>query len=200
MKLLLSLLLLVSIGLGNLKAQDLDKVFDDGLTAANNSIFFGANYFLEGALTFGYERNYNERQSYSFWAGVILFEGVPTHAYLGAEMINYYKNNDRLNSGFLVGINYKRYVFDNAGLFGGYEMGFEMRRGVTYGRNSYKLIYIIGYKWQMPNNLGVSISSGVGLQFFNRYKINETEPIDPYDSYEGAGALIPFKLDLVYYF
>ncbi|RLD67768.1 MAG: hypothetical protein DRI84_01505 [Bacteroidetes bacterium] len=200
MKFALSLILIISISISGLNAQELDEVFDDGLSSSDNSFFLGANYLAEGVLTIGYEHSFMDGRAYSVWAGIVLFEGIPTHAYLGDEMINYYSNSDSLTSGFLIGVNYKRYAYDNAGLFGGYELGFEMRRGDTYGRNSYKFLYIIGYKWQLFNSLGISISSGVGIQIFNRYKINETEPINPYDSYSGLGALIPLKIDFVYYF
>ena len=193
--------LIFLLSISTVNAQDLDDVFDDGLTTSDNSIFFGANYFLEGAFTLGYERNIGGRKSYSVWAGVIFDEGIPTHAYLGDEMINYYSNQDNLNSGFLVGTNLKGYLYDNAGLFIGYEAGFEMRRGNTFGRNAYKLVFIVGYNWQFPkNNMGISISSGVGVQFFNRYRIVKLEYVYPTDSYAGFGALIPFKLDLIKYF
>ena len=63
--------------LGNLIAQDLDDVFDDGgLSSVRNNINFSASDIVEGFFTVGYDRYVGQSSSVGIAFGLYLFSSV----------------------------------------------------------------------------------------------------------------------------
>ena len=179
------------------QAQDLDEVFDDGgQSSFKNSVSLRLSSLIEGTPTIQYERFIGENSGLVINAGLSLYEGFPMTVLVSMDIKEFYTRTGFLNRGFLLGLQYRRYLIDHDGFYTAYEAEFQRRHSVDnlYKDNRFTLTFLYGFKWVIKDAYCITLSTGLGVIYYNR---NNTSTLD---EYVALGFHIPVRFSFTYQF
>ncbi len=165
MKQLLGIILISLISL-NITAQNLDEVFDDGgLSTVKNNVTFNASDFVEGYLSFGYNRYLGSRTAIGISLGMYIFDGQPLK--LPNEFNYDFYDLKNFDSGFMFQFKLRRYWDDHEGFF--WQYGYLYRKKVM-NNTDFTLSSLpevkFGYRFNLYQHIFLSASAGFGFAFY----------------------------------
>ncbi|RLD67771.1 MAG: hypothetical protein DRI84_01520 [Bacteroidetes bacterium] len=208
MKSIALLFLSLSI-IGNVYAQDLDDVFDDGgMSNIKNNVGINATDLVEGFLTIQYERYLGPHYAINLRGGPLVYDGIPMHLMLLFDNSGYVSYDDKFTNGFLMGLNIRVYMADHTGWFTSYDFMFTRRNSISERENTFTFAYIIGFKWNVYNRFSIIPSTGVGLGFQQLYPLydppntylTDDDRSFMYGEFTNFGFYFPIHINVAYDF